>query len=159
MIYNLSGNQRADCCTQTVGHQHKQALRGCTNFCVTFLVDKQAAGDIKEVECHTVDKARKDEQNHAGESGVAESQEAETANPRKHGDEHNRLDAIAFQEERNEQDAEGFRYLRNRNQERCIVGCKRIGKFGKALEVSEERSGKTVSNLQRHAEEHREDEE
>ena len=159
MVDDFTCYERAYGCAQTVGHKHKQALCRCSYLRVTLLIHKQAARYIEEVECHAINDARQDEQNHAWESRIAKSEESEAAHPCKHGNEHNHLDAVTLQEEWNEQNAQCFSHLRERNEQCSIVGSKRIGIFGYALEAGDERCGITIGYLQRHAQQAREYEE
>ena len=72
---------------------------------------------------------------------------------------HHLLDAEAFQEERYQQDAECFGYLRQRNQDVGMLHSESAGIFGNTAETADVGVGKSVGNLQGNAQQHGENEE
>ena len=62
---------------------------------------------------------------------------ARSAIPIQHGNQHHLLDAEAFQEERYQQDAECFGYLRQRNQDVGMLHSESAGIFGNTAETAD----------------------
>lgn len=150
--------ERSDRGADAVGHDHEESLRRGADRRIGLLIDEERPRDVEEVEGHTIDDHRKDEHPHAV-SGVAQAEESKTEHPGEHGHEHDVLDAEAFQAEGNEQDAERFGDLRQRDQRIGVVGAERGGIFGDVAETGDEGIRKAVGNLQRNTQQHREDEE
>ena len=135
MIDYLSGKDGTDRCTQTVCHQHKQSLCRSSHLRFALLVDEQTTRHIEEIESHTVNQTRENEEGNARERRIAHSEEAETEHPCKHGDEHHDLDAITLEEVWNQEDAERLSNLRDGYQKRSIIGSKGINMAGSPLKL------------------------
>ena len=142
--------QGADRGADAVGHDHEKSLRRGADRHVGLVVHEERARDIEEVERHAVDDHREDEHPHAP-AGVAQPEQSEAQHPREHGHKHHVLDPEALQAERDKQDAERLRHLRQRDQRIGVVGAERRSVFGYLAERGDERIGESVGNLQRHA--------
>ena len=105
--------QRADGTAQSVGHQHEQTLRCSLDFLRTLTINKDATGDIEEIESYSIHDAGSDEQQYTGHARIAQTEETKAQEPCEHSDKHDAFDAITLEEERNEQDAECLTHLRN----------------------------------------------
>ena len=99
--------------SKAICHHHKEALCRVTNTEVCFLIYKEAAADVEEVEGYTIDYHRKYDEGEA-RTWVADGKEAKAQCPGKHGHEHHFLNAKTTQAERNEQDAKRFTHLADR---------------------------------------------
>ena len=159
MVDDGTGREGSDGGSQTVGHQHEEALPGRAYLGRTDLIDIQTATDVEEIEGHTIDEAAEDEEDDAGVVGRTESEESETEHPSEHGDEHDDLDAEAFQEEGDEQDAQGFCHLREAHEHRSVVGTESICHLRNGLERGDVGSREAVGDLQGHAQHGTEEEE
>ena len=158
VVYHRLRAQRADGGSEAVGHDDEQPLRARADVLVRLAVDEQRTRDVEEVEGHAIDNHREDEHPHAA-ARIARSEEAEAQHPCQHGDEHHVLDAEAFQEERYQQDAERLGHLRERYQDVGMLHAEGVGILGYAAEAADVGVGKAVGNLQRHAQQHGEEEE
>lgn len=150
--------QCADSGTETVCHDNEQSLCAGTDAPVGLSVNKQRTGYVEEIECHTVHNHGKYKHPYAA-SGIAHAEEPEAQYPCQHGNQHHLLDAEAFQEERYQQDAECFGYLRQRNQDVGMLHSESAGIFGNTAETADVGIGKSVGNLQGNAQQHGENEE
>ena len=147
-IDNRACSQRADGSAQTVGHQHEQALGRCLDVGLTLLIDEDTARDIEEVKCHTINQARHHNQDDARPCRVTSAKEAEPQYPGEHSNQHNHLDAITLEEERNEQDAQRLGNLRERHEHGGVVCAEGVGHRGITLEMGQVGRGKSVGHLQ-----------
>ncbi len=157
-IDDCACGQRADRGADAVGHQHEKSLGRALNRAVGLALHEQCSRDVEEVERHAVDHHRTDEHPQSA-AGIAQSEQPEAEHPGEHGDEHHLLDAEAFEEEGDEQDAERFGDLRKGGEGRGVVGADGAGEFGGSLEASDEGGGVAVGDLERDAQQHGEDEE
>ena len=142
---------------QTVGHHHEQPLRTAAYADVRLLVDKQGTRHIEKVESHPVNQHGQDEQPHA-RPRIAQRKESETEHPRQHRYEHHPLDAETAQKERYQQNAKRLTDLRYGNQDIGMLYPERVRIFGNAPEREDERTGKTIGDLQTDAQTHGKDE-
>ena len=110
MVHHFLGRKHSHGGTKSIGHHHKQALGRVAYVEVCLSINKERTRDVKEVEGYAVDNHREDDENKTA-SGVANSEEAKTEHPGKHGHKHYLLDAKTTQAEGNEQDAEGLAHL------------------------------------------------
>ena len=150
--------QRTHRRTDTVCHDDEQSLCARTDGDIRFPVHKERAGYVEEIERHSIHQHGEDEHPHPA-ARVSQTEEAETQHPGHHGYQHHPFDAEPAQEERDEQDAAGLTHLRERNQQVGMLYPERIGVFRNGLETRDERVGESVGNLERNAQQHREDEE
>lgn len=111
MVDDSLSSQCSDGGTQSIGHNHEKALGAGADGFVGFLVHKQRSGDIEEVESHTIHNHGEDEHPNPT-AGIACTEKAKPQYPRKHGYQHDPLNAESTEEEGNQQDAERFRTLR-----------------------------------------------
>ena len=159
MVNDGARRECADGGTEAICHQHEETLTRGAQFGRYLVVHKQAARYVEEVEGHSIDDAGEDEEDDAREGGVAHAEETKAQHPGHHGNEHHLLDAEAAQEEGDEQDAQGLGNLRERNEERGIVGRKTVGVFRLRNEMGDEGASIAVGHLQGHTQQHGEDEE
>ena len=54
MVDDGTSRQRTNCGAEAIGHQHEQTLGRSLNLRRALTVDKDAAGDIEEVEGHAI---------------------------------------------------------------------------------------------------------
>ena len=158
VVHHRLCTQRSDGGTQSVGHDDEQALGARADSLVRLTVNEQRARYVEEVESHSIDNHREQEHPDAA-AWVARAEQAEAQHPCEHGDEHHPFDAEALQAERYQQDAERLRYLRQRDQDIGMLHAEGVGIFRYAAEAADVRVGKSVGDLQRHAQQHGEDEE
>ena len=149
---------RAEEGAETVGHNHKDALRRGADLAAGLLFDEERAGDVEEVECHAVDDHRKHEERRT-RSRIADAEEPEAQHPGQHRNQHHFLNAETPEEERNQQNAERFGHLRQREQDHRVLHDGRIGILGHRSEVLNVAVAEGVGDLQSGAQQHREDEE
>ena len=90
---------------------------------------------------------------------MAEPEETEAEHPGQHGDEHHFLDAEFLHTERDEQDAERLGCLREGDQRVGVLHSERVGQRRIGRKRTQEGIGVAVRNLERSAQQHREDEE
>ena len=96
-------------------------------------------------------------------AGVAGAKQCKTQYPCEHGDQHDALDAEPFEKEWDKQNAERFRDLRERDQDRGVFDAEGAEIFGavdaRVAETFDVSVGEGIGDLQRHAQQHGEDEE
>ena len=143
---------------EAVGHNHKDALRRRAYLAAGLLFDEKRPRDVEEVERHAVDDHREDEE-HGSRTGVAHAEEAEAQHPGQHRDQHHLLDSETPEEEGNQQDAERFGHLRQREQDHRMFHDGRIGILGHRSEILDITVAEGIGDLERGAQQHREDEE
>ena len=151
-------SKRTDSGTEAVGHHHEHTLRTGTNLGTRLLIHKERATDVEEIERHAIDNHREDEKPHAV-ARVADSEKAETEHPCEHRHQHHILDTETAQAERNQQDTECFGNLRQRNQDVGVLHGKRVSILLHAGKGGYKGVGVTIGDLQRHTQQHRENEE
>ena len=111
MIDYLASRECTDSSSQSIGHHHEESLSRSLDAWIAFLIYKQASGNIEEIECHSIDEARKDKEEHAWEVWTAYAEETETEHPCAHSHHHHYLDAKSLEEEWYKENAESFGYL------------------------------------------------
>ena len=146
MVHDLLRHHGSDSSTKTIGHHHEQTLCTRTDGHIGFLIDKQGARNVEEIERNAINQHRKDEHPYAI-ARITPSEQGKTKHPAIHGNKHDILDAEAFQGKRDEQQTEGFRELRERYQDIGMLHTEGIGIFRDAGETIEIRIGKSVRNL------------
>ena len=102
MVDDGLGAERTNGGTEAVGHHHEHALCTATYFLIGVLVDEERTADVEEVEGHTVDDHRKDEEHEAEARRTARTEEEETQSPRTESNEHHLFNAELLQEEGDE---------------------------------------------------------
>ena len=153
---DLAGDPGADRGTDAVGHQHEEPLRTGLHGLCGLLLDKECTGDVEEVKRHAVDDAGEEEQDDAHDAlRGADSEEAEAQHPGEHGHQHDDLDAEALEAERDQQNTQRLGDLRDGDQQGRVFGKPAFGRRGKAVDIG---GGISVRDLQRHAQQHREEE-
>ena len=146
MIHHGLSTECAHRGSDSICHDHEEALRAVSLLRSCLLIDIERAADIEEIESDAVDNHRNDEEPHAA-SRVAETEEAEAEHPGKHSHQHHTLDAEAFQAERNQKDAESLTQLGERDKEVGITGEIIVGIGRYVLETRYEDVAITVGDL------------
>ena len=132
--------------TESVGHDHKDTLRRGTDVGGSFLFDEKRARNVEEVECDPINDHREDQEN-GTRSRIADTEESEAEHPGQHRDQHHPFDAEASQEEGNQQDAECFGHLREREQDYRVAHDGRVGVLGHRAEVLNVTVAEGIGNL------------
>ena len=158
-VHDGAGGEGADGGAEAVGHHHEQALGAGTDVLGGVLLHVQGTGDVEEVERETVHDATQDEEEDARHRRVTETEESEAAHPGEHRDQHHVLDAETLHRERDQEDTQGFGSLGNGDQRVGVLHGERVRESRVRGEGAEERVRVAVRDLQRGAQEHREDEE
>ena len=154
-----AGGEGTDRGAEAVGHHHEQSLRAGADVPAGALLNIERTRDVEEVERDTVDDAAEDKQQHTRHGRMAESEERETEHPGQHRDEHHLLDAEPLHKERDQQDAKCLGSLRDGDQRVGILHGERVGKRRIGCEGAQEGVGVAVRDLERSAQQHRENEE
>ena len=71
VIDYLTCCQCSDCSADAIGHHHKQTLCRSLDAGFTFLIDKDAARDVEEVEGNAIDDTGQDEEQHTRHGRIA----------------------------------------------------------------------------------------
>ena len=147
MVDDRLGAERSDGGTEAVGHHHEYTLRTAADLLVRVLVDEERTADVEEVEGHTVNDHRKNEEHEAEARRAARTEEEETQSPSHKGNEHHLLDAEFLQEERDQKNTKRFRDLRYGRQEHVVFHCKGVGVFRRLAKGIQEWGGEAVGHL------------
>ena len=151
-VDDITSRQCSDGCAKAVSHHHKQSLSRCLNLRIAFLVDKDTARDIEEVEGDTIDDTLQDEENGSRHGGISNAKQTKAEYPCEERHQHHNLNAETLQEERNQQNTASLADLGNRGKQCGIVGSKRVGILRNSLETRQEGTCEAIGHLQTHAE-------
>ena len=103
-LNHFTAHHTAQDTAEAVGHHQEHTLCAGADFRFHLFFHKHRTGDVEEVEGAAVNNHRQNQQHGAERAWVAVGEQAEAQHPRGNTDQHDVLDAVAAQEERDGQD-------------------------------------------------------
>ena len=144
---------------EAVGHHQEHTLCAGADFRLHLFFHKHRTRDVEEVEGAAVNDHRQHQQHGAERAWVAVGEQAEAQHPCRDTDQHDVFDAVAAQEERDGQDEQRLRDLRDGHHHRRVFNDKAAGEQRVVIEAVQEGVAEHVGDLQLCAQQHGEDKE
>ncbi len=158
-LNHFTAHHAAQNTAEAVGHHQEHALRTGADFRLHLFFHKHRTGDVEEVEGAAVNNHRQNQQHGTERAWVAVGEQTEAQHPRGDTDQHNVLDAVAAQEERDGQDEQRLRDLRDGHHHRRVFNDKAAREQRVVIEAVQEGVAEHVGDLQFRAQQHGEDKE